>query len=450
MSQVPDRIDVDKAERLRVEGNELFRRGEYLAAVQKLTEALDNNPTDAALHANCAEISTAISEYLDVSWDGEESAELKAAYTKARARRAAASHGSSACVELLRGLEFLSSLDELTPGQRARKANFEEDFRKVNAARATVESNQVVISDDLLRSAELENQLFRGWVESEGPTSIKKEAPERLEAEGWNSVRAALDVTIRIWIFTAWHRSQHLGHFDLSRKMFMNALEVLEWGRNQWPDIPMKDRGFIFERRFIRSVKTIFLETMQESVYRYGPTEFTYEELIQLAEDIVNGVNSDTVSTLPSDMLLHSLAYWLYPKGTALSVLGWTYLQKAIHSSPGDLQRTPTIRKASQYYLSAAKSFPEDEESHVRCLVKALECMCTTGTVPLKQTLSLCKTVRDAFDQAIEIWGAPPYGDTLRELLERVKEFEDKYRRLILEGKCTLDTISGRLPEARG
>ncbi|KAJ2930617.1 hypothetical protein H1R20_g6475, partial [Candolleomyces eurysporus] len=384
MSQVPDRIDVAKAERLRVEGNELFRRGEYLAAVQKLTEALDNNPTDAALHANCAEISAAISEYLDVSWDGEESAELKAAYTKARARRAAASH------------------------------------------------------------------LYRGWVESEGPTSIKKEAPERLEAEGWNSVRAALDVTIRIWVFTAWHRSQHLGHFDFSRKMFMNALEVLEWGRNQWPDIPMKDRGFIFERRFIRSVKTIFLETMQESVYRYGPTEFTYEELIQLAEDIVNDVNSDTVSTLPSDMLLHSLAYWLYPKGTALSVLGWTYLQKAIHSSPGDLQRTPTIRKASQYYLSAAKSFPEDEESHVRCLVKALECMCTAGTVPLKQTLSLCKTVRDAFDQAIEIWGAPPYGDTLRELLDRVKEFEDKYRRLILEGKCTLDTISGRLPEARG
>ncbi|RXW19132.1 hypothetical protein EST38_g6721, partial [Candolleomyces aberdarensis] len=431
MSQVLDRIDIAKAERLRVEGNELFRRGEYLAAVQKLTEALDNNPTDTALHANCAEISTAISEYLDVSWDGEESAELKAAYAKARARRAAASHVflvHSAYEELRKAILTIEMprLDKNAQGEELRIVPLGVFHYFSNSIltdkRVCGMRNWPTFPAQFRKQAELENRLFRGWVESGGPTSIKKEATERLEAEGWDSVRAALDVTIRIWIFTAWYRGQQMGHFDLSRKIFMNALEVLEWGRNQWPDIPMGDRGFIFERRFIRSVKMIFLETMQESVYRYGATEFTHEELIQLAEDIVNDVNSDT---LPSDMLLLSLAYWLYPKGTALSVLGWTYLQKAVGSAPGDLQRTPSIRKASQYYLLAAKSFPEDDESHVRCLVKALECMCATGTVPLKQTLSLCKTVRGAFDQAIEIWGAPPYGDTLRKLLDRVKEFED-------------------------
>lgn len=76
--------------------------------------------------------------------------------------------------------------------------------------------------------------------------------------------------------------------------------------------------------------------------------------------------------------------------------------------------------------------------------------MCSMGSIPLRQTLPLCEKIRESFYKAIEIWGAPPYGDTLRTLFARVKEFEDKYRQLILEGKCTLDAISGRFPGARG
>jgi hypothetical protein len=66
MSQGKSDINVPLGKRLQTEGNELFRRGEYLAAVQKLSEALDNNPGDTALHANCAEISRAISEWVSI------------------------------------------------------------------------------------------------------------------------------------------------------------------------------------------------------------------------------------------------------------------------------------------------------------------------------------------------------------------------------------------------
>jgi hypothetical protein len=99
--------------------------------------------------------------------------------------------------------------------------------------------------------------------------------------------------------------------------------------------------------------------------------------------------------------------------------------------------------------LLAAKNFPEDDEYHVRFLVKALECFCAMGSVPLSQTLPLCDAIRRAFDQAMVIWGASPYGETLKANLSRVKAFEDEHRNLISEGRCTLDSPSGRLPAAR-
>jgi stress-induced-phosphoprotein 1 len=46
--------------------------------------------------------------------------------------------------------------------------------------------------------------------------------------------------------------------------MFMNAVDVLEWGRNQWPDVSKDDRGAIFEKSFIRGAKSMFLEAMHE------------------------------------------------------------------------------------------------------------------------------------------------------------------------------------------
>lgn len=132
------------------------------------------------------------------------------------------------------------------------------------------------------------------------------------------------------------------------------------------------------------------------------------------------------------------------------SILGWAHFKKATARSLRDIQlRASMLEKASQYYFSAADNFPEDDEYHTRFLVKALECWCTMGTVPLRRTLALCKTIRTRFDQAIEIWSAPPFGLSLRAQFGRAKEFEDKYEEMISEGKCSLDSISGTLPDAR-
>ncbi|RXW19116.1 hypothetical protein EST38_g6722 [Candolleomyces aberdarensis] len=510
-------INIAEAERLKAEGNDLYSRGQYDAAKQKFTEAIEKRPDNAILYANRAAVYLAKYEYLDATWDCRKAVKLDPTYARAWGRLAATCHSLQAWPECIdaweKGLECLSKLDTLTPVQETMKKSFEAGLKKSKAERCKVETSGFALSEDAVKSGRLpwdvakakyeqtiaesppeskpsciylihyarevfeyisnavladkrvfgmrladfeekiqkqstlENGFCRGWAASGGPATIKKEAPERLEAEGWGAVRPALAVTIRIWIFTAWLRSQFAGHFDFAHEMLMNALDVLEWGRNQWPDVSKDDRGTIFEKNFIRGVKLMLLEAMHESIFRNGPTKFTFEELIKYAEAIVDDADSDPY--LPNMFFGHRLAYWMYPKGIALSILGWAYLMEATHSSPEGAQRTSTLRKASQYYLLAAKNFPEDEEYHVRFLVKALECLCATGTIPLRQTLPLCDAIRKAFNQAIEIWGAMPVGERMKRDCNQVKTFEDEHRKLISEGRCTLDSASGRLPAVR-
>jgi tetratricopeptide (TPR) repeat protein len=49
-------INIAEAERLKAEGNDLYSRGEYDAAKQKFTEAIEKNPTNAILYANRAAV----------------------------------------------------------------------------------------------------------------------------------------------------------------------------------------------------------------------------------------------------------------------------------------------------------------------------------------------------------------------------------------------------------
>lgn len=51
-------------------------------------------------------------------------------------------------------------------------------------------------------------------------------------------------------------RRQYLpAHEFLSR-----AIEVIEWGRTVWKDVPTEERGAIFEATFLRSVRALHLE----------------------------------------------------------------------------------------------------------------------------------------------------------------------------------------------
>lgn len=47
-------IDIERAERLKVQGNELYGRKDYAAAHRKYTEAIKKHPKNPVLYANRA------------------------------------------------------------------------------------------------------------------------------------------------------------------------------------------------------------------------------------------------------------------------------------------------------------------------------------------------------------------------------------------------------------
>lgn len=43
---------------------------------------------------------------------------------------------------------------------------------------------------------------------------------------------------------------------------YSRAVEILEWGRHTWKDVPLNDRGPIFELTFIRGVKRLYMTAL--------------------------------------------------------------------------------------------------------------------------------------------------------------------------------------------
>jgi hypothetical protein len=46
--------------------------------------------------------------------------------------------------------------------------------------------------------------------------------------------------------------------------MYRQALEVLQWGRKEWKDVPTDDRGSMFELTYIRAVKRMYVTALIE------------------------------------------------------------------------------------------------------------------------------------------------------------------------------------------
>jgi hypothetical protein len=53
-------------------------------------------------------------------------------------------------------------------------------------------------------------------------------------------------------------RRDHVAREELYR----HALDVLEWGRSAWKDVPRSDRGTIFDETFCRGVRAMHLEAL--------------------------------------------------------------------------------------------------------------------------------------------------------------------------------------------
>ena len=114
------------------------------------------------------------------------------------------------------------------------------------------------------------------------------------------------------------------------------AIEVLEWGRQVWRNVPRDDRGAIFEDTFLRGVKCLrldcYMKVRPRSSHSYviacqvqfqacmrDRDNFPLETLYQDAQDMIREVNAATVGEAMKQYPGFRLAFHIYPRGQALA-----------------------------------------------------------------------------------------------------------------------------------
>ncbi|KAH6916703.1 hypothetical protein BKA70DRAFT_1250313 [Coprinopsis sp. MPI-PUGE-AT-0042] len=283
---------------------------------------------------------------------------------------------------------------------------------------------------------DFENGIRKGWLHTRSMEAIKQEAISRLAAEGWGALRPALSTTIRGWLLHAFLRSNYkaVGYEEDAYRRFSRAIELLEWGRQQWNGVNDGDRGYIFKKTIVRGAKRLKMQHMwmvldaSEADDSTSQPSFTEDELVQLAEELIVDVESDPI---PVDPIYDKLpgqisSFWNYVKGISFCVLAWHHLRKG------------SYRRAADYYEKSALAYPDDDETHGGMLRASWDCICTVGA-PLKEVLPLFRRLRHAIPKSQELWQGSP--SMLLKDLRDIEELEMQELYKLVQGETTMDSV---------
>jgi stress-induced-phosphoprotein 1 len=128
----------------------------------------------------------------------------------------------------------------------------------------------------------------KAW-NSEGFETIKEFAQKRLKENGWDDVRPALAVTVRAWIMKAALEGGLREQPQAGVEYYRQALDLVEWGRTIWKDVPKSSRGAIFEHSFLIGIRSLYLKMFMHA-YTTDPglnSKFPLEQLKEEAEDLL-------------------------------------------------------------------------------------------------------------------------------------------------------------------
>ena len=61
----------------------------------------------------------------------------------------------------------------------------------------------------------------------------------------------------RAWFLRAYFADRSGQSKDVAMQYYNAIVDVLEWGLQEWKDVPNADRGYVFQKTFVRAVKRI-------------------------------------------------------------------------------------------------------------------------------------------------------------------------------------------------
>ncbi|KAH9858277.1 TPR-like protein [Lenzites betulinus] len=309
-------------------------------------------------------------------------------------------------------------------------------------------------SPDWLEQLQLQGQIgsitqpFGGWAAG-GPETIKEEAVKRLEEKGWKVTRGALAATIRAWFMRAYlaHRTQE--SLTLALQHYNNIIEVLEWGAELWKDVPISEKGYIFQKTFIRGIRHFKMEAyLGAFTESQSDSDYNVEELIDIANQMVD----ETTKNVPKDDDDGPMdkgawySFFVYPIAEAHATLGAAFMQQGLLAQKAsDTEQAETmLAAAAKFYKKAAETYPPDDENAPFYLKIAFEAEWHRGR-PLADTLPICERIHKLLPGVMKIWEFSTSSRLLAHL-PQLELFEERAYSGLLEGKYTLDTPTSDVP----
>ncbi|KAI0757372.1 hypothetical protein C8Q80DRAFT_1282310 [Daedaleopsis nitida] len=504
------------AERLKLEGNELFKRNAFSQAYQKYSEAIEHDNKNAVLYCNRAACALGLNRYIDASADATKATELDPGYAKAWGRLAKAEAASFTLTQQYHKLNAheravkswqraIAALpvENLTPTEEKLRTQYQEEFAAAKATVADLTSNPRVVRGnvaatdtqqlpwnvalrlmpDLQRTNTIassawvigyaytswekaltalkkgstiymggqlaykgelgviegfsnaltsdsrvfhisdsnfikmynEQMLFeinyrRAWSNS-GAREVMVEAPKRLAAEGWDSVRPALSLTVRAWLMRAHFDIFLRNSIDVSLEFFTSALELLQWGSQYWKDVSFQDKGAIFQPTFIRAIKALRLDAYMKA-YTTNPasanSKYPLKDLLAGADELIAEI--DVVKgreEIYGEGVPFWLAFYRYQLGKAHAVRGFCYNYTAIllrqaHGMTDEVRRLYSL--GAEAYRATGEYLPDDDEFYIWYMHCAFQMQYEAGA-PTKTLLAHLDQIHAKLPGMKKIWG---------------------------------------------
>ncbi|KAJ7200873.1 hypothetical protein GGX14DRAFT_466287 [Mycena pura] len=293
----------------------------------------------------------------------------------------------------------------------------------------------------------LEMKGYNGWRDA-GPDMVIREALARQRTKGWAAVRPALSITIRSWIMQAVMNSGMRQLHNVAVEFYKNSLHVIRTLRESWILESKDDRGAIFQKTFIFGIQNRYIEALMMSYVDSDASESAgrLEELLKESELLIREIDEELRQPRSQDPVDPGFisSFYVYPRGHAYAMKGFYYNKISVRS--GNDCKT-FLRKAALEYITAAKCFPEDDETHPWYLYIALGNMLNARSFPLRETLDVMKRIRISALKAKEIWrhSSLSAGGVWDKFKETAKQ-EEELRCMVLQGRFTMNSCVGGEP----
>ncbi|OCH88774.1 TPR-like protein [Obba rivulosa] len=283
-----------------------------------------------------------------------------------------------------------------------------------------------------------------------GAATLRKEIIGLVKNDGWTVAREALSTTVRTWIMNGFLAVQGNEEHGVALRRFDNAISVLEWGAAKWKDVSSEDRGEIFERTFIRTVKVLrmraYLKAWRDKHEEGG---YSHERITLMAQEILDDIeahpNTETITPPQVLGLIH--AFWVYPKAAAYTTLGTVNMelalqQRLIRPEPASYQ--VYHNKAMTYFANALSTYPPDDELFLYTLTVITEGSWRCGE-NIAFILQQINVMHEIIPPCYEIWEFSGASKSIRRLYEDIFRLEKTIHEGLADGRWTRETPACRL-----